>query len=229
MQDKNNPKGKNRLLTLKDLDNKFKIRTDNIASEFKKGFELIRSYGNSVTFFGSSRTDENDYDYKKAERLAGRIARELGYAIITGGGPGIMEAANKGAYEAKGRSVGLNIKLPAEQNHNVYLTDKLDFYYFFSRKVCLSFAAEAYVYFPGGYGTFDELFEILTLVQTKKIEWVPVILVGKKFWKSFDKLIYKKLEKEHRINPEDRKLYTITDNEDEIIEIIKNAPIRGML
>lgn len=226
MEKKKYPKGINKLLTLGDLDDQLKTRTNNIAEEFRKGFEFIKIHNTSVTFFGSSRVEESDENYQKARNLAFKISKELGYAIITGGGPGIMEAANRGAFEAGGKSLGLTIRLPQEQSSNSYLTDKLDFYYFFSRKVCLSFAAEAYIYFPGGYGTLDELFEILTLVQTQKIESVPVILVGKKFWKSFDNLIYKKLEKNGKIRKGDRDLYTITDNDDEIIEIIKNAQIR---
>jgi len=180
-----------------------------------------------VTFWGSARTQSNDPDYKKAARLAARIHKELGYAIITGGGPGIMAAGNCGAYDAGGKSVGLTIKLPHEQTTNLCLTHHMDFQYFFTRKVCLAFAAEAYVYFPGGFGTLDELFEILTLVQTKKIAPAPaIILVGKSYWGGLDTFIRKHLLKGQKIDVEDLNLYTITDNEDEIIQLIKKAPIR---
>jgi uncharacterized protein (TIGR00730 family) len=137
-----------------------------------------------------------------------------------------MEAANRGAFEGKGKSLGLNIKLPNEQNSNKYLTEEVDFDYFFTRKVCLTFSAEAYIYFPGGFGTLDELFEILTLIQTGKIEKRPVILVGKDYWNNLDIFIKESLLITEKINEEDTELYTITDNEDEIIELIRNAPIR---
>lgn len=199
-----------------------------IDREFKRGFDFLKTIEKSVTFFGSARFSENDPYYKKARHLSSRISKELGYTLITGGGSGIMEAGNRGAYENGGQSYGFNIELPHEQVHNAYLTNHLDFYYFFSRKVLLSFAAEAYVFFPGGFGTLDEFFEIITLVQTKKIEDVPVILVGNEFWGSLDTFIQKELlEKHHAIDALDRKLYTITEDEDKIIEIIKNAKIRN--
>lgn len=138
-----------------------------------------------------------------------------------------MEAGSRGAHDASGRSLGLTIRLPMEQESNPYLTDSIDFYYFFSRKVILSFAAEAYLFFPGGYGTLDEFFEIIALIQTKKIEKVPIILVGKKFWKPIDKFIKKNLcQKYKTISQSDVDLYTVTDNEDEVIEIIRSAPTR---
>ena len=138
-----------------------------------------------------------------------------------------MEAGNRGAHEAGGKSLGLDIQLPHEQNANPYTTDSVSFYYFFSRKVCLSFSAEAYVFFPGGFGTLDEFFEILTLVQTGKITPVPIILFGKSYWKHIDKVIKKLLLKKKLIDPQDPKLYTITDSIDEAVEIIKQAPIRN--
>ena len=137
-----------------------------------------------------------------------------------------MEAANCGASEAEGKSVGLTIRLPKEQIKNGCMNDHMDFYYFFSRKVCLSYAAEAYVYFPGGFGTMDELFEILTLVQTKKIDKVPIILFGKEYWNGLDDFIKEHLLKSEKIEEIDTKLYTITDSMDEVVEIVKNAPIR---
>jgi uncharacterized protein (TIGR00730 family) len=179
-----------------------------------------------VTFFGSARTDENDSNYRKARSLANRIVKELNYAILTGGGPGIMEAGNRGAHEAGGKSAGLTIELPHEQLSNKYLTDEIRFHYFFSRKVCLSFAAEAYVFFPGGFGTLDEFSEILTLVQTGKIERVPIILVGRAYWKNLEHFFKESMIQNKMIEEDDLSLFTITDDEDEIIDIIKNAPIR---
>jgi uncharacterized protein (TIGR00730 family) len=199
-----------------------------IDREFKRGFDFIQNIQKSVTFFGSARFGENDHYYKKARHIAGRISTELNYAVITGGGPGVMEAGNRGAYEAGGTSIGFNIELPFEQVRNPYLTSYLDFYYFFSRKVLLSFAAEAYIFYPGGFGTLDEFFEIITLVQTGKIHDVPVILVGKEFWTALDEFIkIHMLDLHGAINAEDRQLYTITEDEDEIIEIIKKAKLRN--
>lgn len=200
-----------------------------INKEFSEGFHYIHNYERSVTFFGSARSHSDDPFYQKAERLAGRVAKELqGYVVVTGGGPGIMEAANKGAFENGGKSVGFTIELPHEQKDNPYLTGKVDFNFFFSRKTMMSFAAEAYVFFPGGFGTFDELFEVLTLVQTGKIERVPIVLVGAEYWKRLDDMIRDEMLNKHKtIEAEDMKLYTITDNEEEIFEIIKNAPVRN--
>jgi len=213
-------------ITFEALDKDIQERSARISDEFQKAFDFLKGCEKSVTFWGSARTRENEKEYLKAKSLAKRISEELGYAIVTGGGPGIMQAANCGAGEVNGKSVGLTIQLPMEQVTNSCVTDHMDFYYFFSRKVALSFAAEAYVYFPGGFGTLDELFEILTLVQTGKIKHVPIILVGKKYWKGLDKFIKKHLLKNEKISPDDTNLYTITEDEDEIIEIIKNAPIR---
>jgi hypothetical protein len=198
-----------------------------INHEFIHGIDFLKTFPKSVSFFGSARLKENDSAYKKARSLGTKIVKDLGYAIVTGGGPGIMEAGSRGAHDASGRSLGLTIRLPMEQESNPYLTDSIDFYYFFSRKVILSFAAEAYLFFPGGYGTLDEFFEIIALIQTKKIEKVPIILVGKKFWKPIDKFIKKNLcQKYKTISQSDVDLYTVTDNEDEVIEIIRSAPTR---
>ena len=197
-----------------------------ITKEFADGFEFIKNYPRSVTFFGSSRTKEGDYYYEKARGLARKIVEELHYSILTGGGPGIMKAANRGAFEAGGNSLGLTISLPHEQLTNEYLTHQIDFHYFFSRKVCLSFSAEAYVFFPGGFGTLDEFTEILTLIQTNKIPKAPIILVGSQFWNPIEQLFRDILMVNKTIEEEDLSLYTITDNDDEIIKIIKEAPIR---
>jgi uncharacterized protein (TIGR00730 family) len=197
-----------------------------INKEFTDGFDFVKKHSRSVTIFGSARTLENEKDYIKARELGYRISKDLGYAVITGGGPGIMEAGNRGAHEAGGDSLGLTIKLPMEQVTNPYLSEHLDFKYFFARKVCMSFSAEAYVYFPGGFGTLDEFFEILTLIQTEKVEPTPIILFGKKYWQGLDKFIKKHLLKGEKIDKKDVDLYTITDDIDEALEIIKKAPVR---
>ncbi len=214
------------ILTLKKLDESINNRILNIKNEFTSGFDLIKQFPKSVTVFGSARTLHEEKDYQKAQELTRRIAEELNYVVVTGGGPGIMEAANSGAFGVNGRSVGLTINLPMEQVTNPHLTDHLDFKYFFARKVCLSFSAEAYVYFPGGFGTLDELFEILTLVQTEKIAPVPIILFGKRYWKNLDKFIRKNLLKREMIDKTDVNLYTISEDIDEVIDIIKKAPVR---
>lgn len=213
-------------LTLKEVEEAIKKRMEIIKNEFTAGFEMIKKYPQSVTFFGSSSfTNGNEY-YKLAEELSSRIVKELNYAVASGGGPGIMEAANKGAYEACGHSLGIVIKLIKQFNNN-YLNDVREFSFFFIRKVILSFSSETYIFFPGGFGTMDELFEILTLVQTKKIPPVPIILVGSKFWNKFDEFIRETLFKENlTIDEKDMDIYKITDSLDEVIEIIKNAPLR---
>ncbi len=215
-------------LTIEQIEKAEKERLARIDIEFKQGFKFIKDYLESVTFFGSSRARPGDESYEKAKSLAKRIVLELGYAIVTGGGPGIMEAANHGAYEAKGKSIGLTIKIPDEQTENKYLTDKMNFYYFFSRKVLLSFAAEAYIFFPGGFGTMDEFFEIVTLVQTRKVPPLPIILVGKDYWTGLNKFIEENIfRKNGAIDEEDMAIYTITEDEDEIIKLIKDAKIRA--
>jgi uncharacterized protein (TIGR00730 family) len=213
-------------LTLKELNEAIESRIEVITDEFTRGFDFVKNCENSVTFFGSARTEEGSPDYEKCREIAGRVAKELKYAVVTGGGPGIMEAANRGAYEAKGRSVGFTINLPEEQVTNKFLTDHLGFYYFFARKVCLTFSAEAFVYFPGGFGTYDEVFEIMTLVQTNKIEKTPIILVGKEYWTKFKNYLKENLLDEKKIDPEDLELFTITDSVDEVLDIIKEAPKR---
>jgi uncharacterized protein (TIGR00730 family) len=198
-----------------------------IFQEFKNGFDFIKRYPKSVSVMGSARFAEDHKYSLMARELARRIAKECGYAVVTGGGPGIMEAANRGAHEAGGVSLGISIKLPKEQHTNPWVVENMDFSYFFTRKTVLTFAAEAYVVFPGGYGTFDEFFEVLTLIQTKKIPAVPIILIGSDFWTPLVTFIKEHmLEEDKAINPEDLKLYTITDNLDEAIDIIKRAPIQ---
>lgn len=199
---------------------------ETFSKEFKKGLDILSNYPRSVSIFGSARVSENDPTYIKARSLCKKIAEELKYAIITGGGPGIMEASNRGAKEGGGRSLGLSIRLATEQKSNPYADEEMHFNYFFTRKTMLNFSAEAYVFFPGGFGTLDELFGIITLVQTAKIPAVPIILTGVDFWKPLDDFIQWKLVDEYKtINPSDRALYYMTDSQDKIINIIKNAPL----
>lgn len=198
-----------------------------ISKEFSDGFNFLRDYPKSITVFGGNHFKETDSYYIKARALTARIINELHYSVLTGGGPGIMEAANRGAFESGGQSLGLTVELPHHQIRNPYLNKYLNFHYFFSRKVCMAFSAEAYVFFPGGFGTFDEFFEILTLVQTGKIEKVPVILVGSDFWNPLADLMKKQMLGRGTIDAEDLTLYTITDDENKIMEIIRNAPVRN--
>lgn len=216
----------NKPLTLFEISEAAQKRVTLISEEFANGFEFIKNYPRSVTFFGSARIKEGEPYYQKARELAGKIVERLRYTVITGGGPGIMEAANRGAYEAGGNSLGLTIDLPQEQLDNPYLTDKEEFHYFFSRKVCLSFSAESYIFFPGGFGTLDEFTEILTLMQTGKVPQAPLILVGEEHWRPLEDFFKKVLIKEGTIKEEDLAIYQITEDDDEILEIIKNAPIR---
>ncbi|MDO8728723.1 MAG: TIGR00730 family Rossman fold protein, partial [bacterium] len=157
-------------------------RVSEISKEFTEGFDFLADYQKSVTFFGANQFKEDNPYCVDARELASQIVQKLGYSVFSGGGPGIMEAANRGAYEAGGNSLGLLIKLPDGQITNKYITKSFDSYYFFVRKVLLSFSAEAFIFYPGGFGTLDEFFEILTLVQTKKITNVPIICVGSEYW-----------------------------------------------
>ncbi len=197
-----------------------------INTEFKHGFDFVQKYDKTVTFFGSARFSPEDEHSKEAEAIAKKIVTELNYGIITGGGPGIMQAANKGASEAGGVSLGLTIKLPREQVTNPYVKEEVGFYYFFTRKTIMTFAAEAFIFFPGGFGTLDEFFDILTLVQTRKIPQVPIILVGRDFWEPLNEFIKKNMMENHKaVSAEEMKLYTITDDHDEIVKMIKEAPV----
>ncbi len=216
-----------RPLTKRELHDTAVERLALISKEFENGFEFLKNYPKSVTIFGGARFKENDPEYLQARSLGARIATDLNYSVFTGGGPGIMEAANRGAFEVGGQSLGLTIELAHEQIANPYLTKNLDFYYFFSRKVCLSFSAEAYIFFPGGFGTFDEFFEIITLVQTKKIERVPIILVGTEFWQPLTEFIRSDMLSRGTVDVEDLELFTVTDNEDNIIDLIRSAPVHN--
>lgn len=213
-------------LTLPELEEQIKKRVSTISEEFLEGFQFIKDTPKTVTFFGSARTVSEELDYQHAYELAKGVAK-LGYAVVTGGGPGIMEAANKGAFEVDGNSFGLTIQLPKEQVTNPYLNKTINFQYFFTRKVSLTYAAEAYVYFPGGFGTLDELFEILTLVQTNKIVRVPIILFGSHFWKPLEKFLEEFMLQNGKIDEADMRLFLITDSIEEALDIIKNAPIRN--
>ncbi|HPF10663.1 MAG TPA: TIGR00730 family Rossman fold protein [Flavobacteriaceae bacterium] len=192
-----------------------------IMGEFVGGYEKLSRIGPCVSIFGSARTKPNQPYYQLAERIAKKIT-ENGYGIITGGGPGIMEAGNKGAHLAGGTSVGLNIALPFEQHDNPYIdNDKsIDFDYFFVRKVMFVKYSQGFVVMPGGFGTLDELFEALTLIQTHKIDRFPLILVGSEFWGGLLDWIKKTLIEVGNISPEDIDLLHLVDTEDEVLEIL---------
>ena len=193
-----------------------------IMGEFVNGYEKMSRIGPCVSIFGSARTKPEDKYYKLAEKIAQKIT-ESGYGVITGGGPGIMEAGNKGAHLAGGTSVGLNIALPFEQHDNPYIdSDKsLDFDYFFVRKVMFVKYSQGFVVMPGGFGTLDELFEALTLIQTNKIDSFPIILVGSDYWSGLMDWIQKTLSDNFKtISPEDINLVHLVDTEDEVLKIL---------
>lgn len=193
-----------------------------IMAEFVDGFEKLAKIGPCVSIFGSARTEINSKYYNIAVET-GKLLTERGYGVITGGGPGIMEAGNKGAYEAGGKSVGLNIELPFEQFHNRYIDrDKLlEFDYFFIRKVMFMKYSQGYIVLPGGFGTMDELFEAMTLIQTGKIARFPIVLVGKEYWSGLiDWITNTMLEKEKNISPEDLNLFRLVDTAEEASEHI---------
>ncbi len=219
-----------------------KNRMQRINEDFNNAFKLLQQHTDTVTFFGSARFKENSPYYKDARELARKISRELKLTVVTGGGPGIMEAANRGAHEACldpkhshhkdseplicGNSLAMTIELPKEQVTNPYVTYSADFYYFFSRKVALSYASRAYIYYPGGFGTMDEFFEILTLKQTGKIPNIPIILCGNQFWKPLLKYIEQIILTEtNAISKKDMDLYLLSDDHDEIINIIRNSRV----
>jgi len=201
-------------------------RISEISREFKEGFKFLEDYPKSVTFFGANQFRADNPYYMSARVLASRVVKELGYSVLSGGGPGIMEAANQGAFEAGGNSLGLLIKLPNKQIVNKYITKEFSAYYFFVRKVCLSFSAEAFIFYPGGFGTLDEFFEILTLVQTKKIAGVPMICVGSEYWNGLKKFMEKDMLGRGAIMSKDLDLFQIVDDHDKIIEIIRKVPIK---
>jgi uncharacterized protein (TIGR00730 family) len=195
-----------------------------IIAEFVDGFEALAKYHPAVTIFGSTRTKPGDEIYQKAEQI-GKLLAENGFAVITGGGPGVMEAANKGAFSAGGKSIGLNIELPLEQKPNPYTNITLNFRYFFVRKVMFVKYAVAYIILPGGFGTMDELLESITLIQTKKIKPFPVILVGSNYWKGFLDWIKEVVLKEGKISPSDLEILQLIDKPEEIVKTIKKMVI----
>ncbi|MDX9703190.1 MAG: TIGR00730 family Rossman fold protein [Candidatus Auribacterota bacterium] len=192
-----------------------------IMSEFVDGFQLFTDLGPAVSIFGSAVTPTDDPYYVKAQETASLLVKS-GFAVITGGGPGIMEAANKGAKEAGGESIGLNIFLPREQKPNPFATTMVHFRYFFCRKVMFVKNAKAFIIFPGGYGTMDEFFEALTLIQTKRIDQFPVVLVGKKFWSGLIDWMYTVLLKENKIVDKDVDLFTLVEEPEEAVKIVND-------
>lgn len=220
---------------MKNLD-KYNLATEEpwrifrIMGEFVEGFDLLSKIGPAVAIFGSSKTKRGDKYYRIAKEIAVDLVK-AGYAVITGAGPGIMEAANKGAKKAGGKSVGLNIQVPEVQRPNRYVTTLLEFRYFFCRKVMFAKYAKAYVILPGGFGTMDEFFESLTLIQTKRISPFPIILIGKEHWKGLMDWMRKSMVKQGRISSGDLEIFTITDDYGEVIWLIekfyrkKSAPL----
>ncbi len=195
-------------------------RVFRIMAEFVEGFELMRQIGPAVTVFGSARTPPGEHYYELCRQMSAKLV-QADFAVITGGGPGIMEAANLGAMEADGKSVGLNITLPMEQEPNPYQTHELTFRYFFVRKVMFVKYAQAFVIFPGGFGTMDEFFESMTLIQTLKIAPFPVVLIGTDFWSGLIDWVQRvMLEKFENISPEDMQRFMLTDDIDEAVNLI---------
>ncbi len=199
-------------------------RMFNILAEFVEGFDVMPEVYPAVTIFGSSRAHPNSLNYKTTENVA-RLLVENGFNVISGGGLGVMEAANKGAAEAGGKSVGLHIHLPSEQKANKYANVRLDFKYFFIRKVMFIKYAVAYIIMPGGFGTLDELFEALTLIQTKRIKFFPVILIDSKYWKGLIDWIKGTLIKEKSISEPDLEILNLVDTPEEAVGIIKKRVI----
>lgn len=195
-----------------------------IMAEFVDAIETLSRVKNAVSIFGSSRTKPDDPYYQKAELLA-RLLAEKGFSVITGGGPGVMEAANKGAAEAGGRSVGMNIRLPFEQKPNPYANISIDYKYFFTRKVMFVKYAMAYVVMPGGFGTLDELFEALTLIQTKRIKPFPVVLMGSEYWKGLIDWLRKTMLHDNKISPLDLDLFQIIDDPKKVVKHIQKYVI----
>ena len=195
-----------------------------ILSEFVEGFEMMSEVYPAVSIFGSARIKPEDETYNQTVEIAKKLS-ENGFNIITGGGPGIMEAGNKGAQEGKGKSVGVNIKLPMEQQANAFTDLQLELNYFFVRKVMFIKYAQAYVGMPGGFGTLDEIFEAITLIQTKRIKPFPVILVGTEYWSGLLDWIKDTLLKKNLISADDIDLVRLTDDPDEVVKIIKQTVI----
>jgi uncharacterized protein (TIGR00730 family) len=201
------------------IDGQDSWRIFRIMAEFVEGFETMADVGKAVSIFGSARTQPKHPDYRAAEETA-RLLAKSGFAVITGGGPGIMEAANKGAFEAGGNSIGLNISLPQEQESNRYQSISLDFHYFYARKVMFVKYASAFICFPGGFGTLDEFFETMTLIQTLKIEAFPVVLYGSKFWGPLAAWMKEHLVGKY-IDSEDTDIFKIVDTPQDAARVVK--------
>lgn len=221
---KNVPAIQQKRMTFAEYDGNFSWRVFRIMSEFVDGFEFLSNLEATVTFFGSARLREDHKYYQLARDLAYRLSKQ-GFTIVTGGGPGIMEAGNRGASEAGGKSVGLNIKLPLEQEFNPYVKQGIGFHYFMSRKFMLDYSAMAYVFFPGGFGTLDELFTISTLIQTGKAERnVPIVLVGREFWEPLLNWTRQELVARWRtVSAPDLKIWQITDDMVKAAKIISES------
>ncbi|MGV9001689.1 MAG: TIGR00730 family Rossman fold protein [Candidatus Saccharimonadaceae bacterium] len=216
---------KNHLLVRQKLIDAAEGRLVTVVEEFERAFDILGKYENTVTVFGSARLDQDNPVCRAAFDVSLELSKR-GYAIVTGGGGGVMEAANHGAIEAGGASIGFNIHLPMEQSLNKYTTESYRFEHFFGRKVAMTLDASAYIYASGGFGTFDELFEVMTLIQTGIVPQVPVILLGKDFWMPFDSFIRDTLaDRYHTIEPEDRSLYIITDDIKQIVEVIESSTL----
>jgi uncharacterized protein (TIGR00730 family) len=200
-------------------------RVDRITGELRMGFDALSGVGAAASIFGSARTQPDDPDYELARETA-RIIGETGMGIITGGGPGIMEAANRGAKDVGALSVGLNIELPFEQGGNPYCDIALEFHYFFTRKIMFVRYASGFVVFPGGYGTMDELWEALTLIQTGKIVEFPVVLVGSDYWRGLVDWVGERMLAEGNISPGDTELLTLTDDPAEVRDLLTSAAHR---
>src|SRR4030043_2326664 len=199
-------------------------RMFHIMAEFVEGFDTLARHHPAVSIFGSTRANPEDEVYQKAERI-GHLLAENGFSVITGGGPGVMEAANKGAASAGGKSIGLNIEIPSEQKPNPYANVTLHFRYFFVRKVMFVKYAVAYIILPGGFGTMDELFEAVTLIQTHKIKPFPVILVGSNYWKGLLDWMKEVILKEGKISSSDLEILQLIDEPEEIVKTIKKIVI----
>ena len=197
-----------------------------IMGEFVEGFDQMRHVGPGISIFGSARTKEGTKHYEMGRDVAGQLARR-GYTVITGGGPGAMEAANRGAQEAGGKSVGLNIDLPMEQTPNPYQDVEINFRYFFARKVCFAKYALGYVVMPGGFGTMDEFFEALTLIQTKKMSDFPIVLMGTDYWGGLVRWIKRSMIAEGTISKEDPDMFYLTDDPAEAADVIHRALEEG--
>lgn len=202
-------------------------RLRRIETEFSEAFEFIEKLPDSVSIFGSTYATADMPEYIAARQLAARMVREKQYAVVTGGGPGIMEAANRGALESGGISAGLTIELAGDEPVNSFMNRQMRFHYFFTRKMALSFAASMYVFFPGGFGTMDEFFELLTLVQTKKIERIPIFCIGTEYWQPLLRFMeYYMLRPHNYLTESDLGLFTVTDDLDLVIECAKYCRVR---